>query len=383
MWPIATTKQIRWPIFKLWVSEIEFSSPLCEVTSAKIHITSLNVLHPYINLALAARSQRHVVAYTTIMSNNYYGSLPSYYSDLSPYKRWLVVLCVQLALTFVCFIANTVIFGKLYNIKRTKIVTIYPVVWIYFFYLTLYLVFKLVGVCCALVLWADNFDFFNPQSSLLIPAFIFDQMSLGYLILSFHPLTEFLSTKYTDAIHRENTDTEEFVYQKYRPRQTASIAPVLHAVAFSTYLIIVGIILAIVANSLIRQNHAAYRGMAKAVALVYLVGLVIIITASAKCAMRCYQMSNYADKRLVCFHFVFVWLSTTMLTVRMAYTIAAAFSREDLVQGILSKFVLVYGHWAYYTFMSFLWESLIIVAMCIFGIVVYRRKGYFEKEISC
>lgn len=315
------------------------------------------------------------------MSNYYYGPLPSYFSDLSLYKRWLVVLCVQVALTFVGFIVNTVIFGKLYNIKRTKNVIINPLVWIYFFYVTLYLVFKLVGVCCALVLWGDNFDFFNPQSSLLIPTFMFDQMSLGYLILSFHPLTDFLSTKCTVAIHQEDTDTEEFVYQKYRPSQAAAIAPVHHVVAFSTYLIIVGIILAIVANSLIRQNHEAYRGIAKAVALVYLVGLAVIIAVSANCTIRCYQMSNYADKRFVCFHYVFVWLSATMLTVRVAYTIAAAFSREDLVQGVLSKFVLVYGHWAYYTFMSFLWESLIIVAMCIFSIVAYKRKGYFEREI--
>lgn len=334
-------------------------------------------MHPYINLALAAS---HKINLVNNMSNHYYGPLPSYFSDLNLYDRWLIVLCVQVALTFVCFIANTVIFGKLYNEKRTKDVSIYLLVWIYFFYVTLYIIFKLVGVCCALVLWGDNFDFFNPQSSLLVPTFMFDQMSLGYLILSLHPLSDFLRAKCADAIQHKDTDTEEFVYQKYQPEQVAAIGPVYHIVAFSTYLIIVGIILAIVSNSLIRQNHAAYRGLAKAVALVYLVGLAVIIAVSANCAMRCYQMPNYANKMLICFHAVFIWLSATILTVRVAYTIAAAFSRQDLVQGALSKFVLVYGHWAYFTFMSFLWESLFIIAMSIFNITAYRRRSYFQKE---
>lgn len=228
----------------------------------------------------------------------------------------------------------------------------------YMIYASLFIICKVTGGICGAVLF--NLDELN--TNLLIATYVFDSVSLGFLIKTLLPIIEFIVDKRSDILDgvvNLDPDVKNEAEEVERPKKGR-----FHPFRILTLVLLAAVICTIVASSSMSDDIATYRACLKASALLFL-SVVVIIIAFLIYLIMFFKSANYPHSDIVIQLASIILIATPFLLVRCVYSILSAFSNTNLFVGKASKYTLFYGDYVYYTFLAFVEECVaIIIIIC-------------------
>lgn len=223
----------------------------------------------------------------------------------------------------------------------------------YLIYSTLFVICKITGG----VLGAVLLNLKTANTNVLIATYVFDSVSLGFLIKTFLPIVEFVLDKRTDILNGVAGIDSDAKYQGEieRPKKGR-----YHPFRILTLVLLAAVICTIVASSSMSDNISTYRACLKASALLFL-AVVIIMMAMVAYLIKFFKTANYPHSDIVIRLATIVLAATPFLIVRCVYSILSAFSNTNLFEGVPSKYTLFAGDYVYYTFIAFVEECVVII----------------------
>ncbi|CAK7895012.1 hypothetical protein CAAN1_05S01112 [[Candida] anglica] len=286
---------------------------------------------------------------------------------------WKILAYVQLVYFALFAIAFTISVIQILGVRRNAISTfdagINKIIKFYGLYFGLFILCKIAGGACAIVLYSLK----TSNTNLYIATYVLDSVSISMLIKSFLPLIEFLIDKRTEVLdHQHDIHNPDF---KKSPDYELPPKPKYHPFQVLTVLLLVGLILSIVASSSMDSSSASsYKTLLKASAFIFL-AVILIITGILAFSVSFFSNSIYAHGYLLVSQAYILLLAMPFMLIRVIYSLLSAFSGANILSGHPSKYTLLLGDYKYYTFMAFAEE-------CIISIILLFSMYYFSKNVS-
>lgn len=257
------------------------------------------------------------------------------------FQEWQAVCIVQvvwfsiLSVVLVVLVAASV--SSVSNRKRF---------WTFCGYLGVFFVCKVVGGVLGLVFMHQH----NFNENLYIATYVFDSISLGFMLKSMFPL---IST----MLRREKLFEEEKVPQELKILLKYGPLDLL------TLIVLVAVILSIVGSNMLASSD----GNAvpnKVSALLFLAATIVL--AAIMLFINFDNPQYLVPARLLL-------LAAGILVIRCAYSILSTFNHLSLVH--YSKYSLIFGDYKYFTFLALMEEALVgVVLLLTFQWFLRNRK---------